>query len=111
MSRLLHPAEWDLRWFNLDWGKRWGLPILALALGIGALVGATQWRFSGAYQSLSTPRTTTVTVTPEAPVPPAQAAPQASVRTVTETVRLTGEAPPPPAPVTVVRTEQVPAGV
>lgn len=35
----------DLSWFNVDWGKRWGLPICALALAGGMAAGAAWYRY------------------------------------------------------------------
>ena len=96
----------DLTWFTLDWGKRWGLPIAVLAIGAGALAGATQWRFGGGYEALSARQTVTekaepVTYTKTADPVVETVVREKAVEGPTRTVTLT---PPPVPPVTVVRT-------
>ena len=90
----------DLTWFNLDFGKRWGLPIVVLAIGIGAVLGAVEWRFSGAKHSLTSPRTITVTATPTQETVQAPA----ETKTVVQTVTLT---PPVAQPDIVTRVREV----
>ena len=90
----------DLTWFNLDFGKRWGLPIVVLVVGIGAVLGAVEWRFSGAQHSLTSLRTTTVTVTPTQETVQAPA----ETKTVVQTVTLT---PPVARPDIVTRVREV----
>lgn len=83
-----------LAWFTLDWGKRWGLPIVLSAIAIGALAGATEYRFNVPVVTTQG-STTTVTETQVSLEPAPEPETRVETRVVKETVRLTGEAPPP----------------
>lgn len=76
----------QMQWFTLDWAKRWGLPICALAVGLGAFSGAVWYRWIDAPSAVSArpfapATTTTVTTTAERPVT------QVVERTTTSTVQ------------------------
>lgn len=101
----------NLSWFTLDWGKRWGLPVCVLAVGVGSFVGAVQYRYldapRGSTVAFAPATTATMTVTEtaapvvntvtraEAPrVETVVKTPEAAVATRTRTV----EAPATPKP-------------
>lgn len=89
----------NIDWFTMDWAKRWGLPLATLSAGIGALVGATQYRFGLDDANARIPFNPRTTVTATATETRELAGP-IETRVVRETVTLTPRVAP---PVTVVR--------
>jgi hypothetical protein len=90
-------------WFTVDWAKRWMLPVCALSLGIGSIVGASIWRFSD-YPELAASRpSTTITVTSVPPLGDLSA-----LDPVTSVVKTTATVTAPPSTREITVTKAVP---